>query len=69
MGSTTTFDFTEFNPSFERVVEIYNAWGSSECTEKEGNPRPIKGSEKLCAQEDPKDQLDKLLTTIVVLDL
>ncbi|NGX26113.1 MAG: hypothetical protein K940chlam6_00024 [Chlamydiae bacterium] len=35
-------DFSEFNPDFERIVEIYNAWGSSECLEKEGNPRPIK---------------------------
>ncbi len=34
-------NFSDFTPDFERVVEIYNAWGSSECTEKEGNPRPI----------------------------
>lgn len=35
-------DFSEFNQDFERVVEIYNAWGCSECTEAEGNLRPIK---------------------------
>jgi len=35
-------DFSDYNPDFERVVEIYNAWGCSECTEKEGNLRPIK---------------------------
>jgi len=34
-------DFSDYDPEFERVVEIYNAWGSSECTVKEGNPRPI----------------------------
>lgn len=41
MGQGFDFDFADFNPEFERVVEIYNAWGSSECTKKEGNPRPI----------------------------
>jgi hypothetical protein len=30
-------DFTDFDPQFERLAEIYNAWGSSECTHKEGN--------------------------------
>lgn len=44
MGKGHHYDFSEFNPEFERVVEIYNAWGSSECTAKEGNPFPIKGS-------------------------
>ncbi|MEG0037032.1 MAG: DUF3604 domain-containing protein [Victivallaceae bacterium] len=39
------FDFVDFNPDFERVVEIYNCWGSSENTESEGNPYPIKGKE------------------------
>lgn len=43
MGKTVCFDFKDFNPEFEKVVEIYNAWGSSECTEKEGNLRPIRG--------------------------
>lgn len=39
------FDFEAFNPEFERVVEIYNSWGSSENTEAEGNPYPIKGKD------------------------
>lgn len=39
-------NFKDFSPEFERVVEIYNAWGSSECTEKEGNLRPIISHEK-----------------------
>lgn len=30
MGKGRHFDFKEFYPEFERVVEIYNAWGSSE---------------------------------------
>lgn len=37
------FDFEKFHPEFERVVEIYNAWGSSEMLESEGNLFPIKG--------------------------
>lgn len=41
MGSTTCYDFESFSPEYEKVVEIYNAWGSSECGEDEGNPRPI----------------------------
>lgn len=43
LGKGSSFDFKEFNPAFERVVEIYNAWGSSEMTKKEGNSRPISG--------------------------
>ncbi|NGX54545.1 MAG: hypothetical protein KR126chlam2_00158, partial [Chlamydiae bacterium] len=30
MGKGFQFDFKEYNPEFERVVEIYNAWGCSE---------------------------------------
>ncbi len=43
MGKSTSCNFADFNPEFERVAEIYNAWGSSECGAKEGNLRPIKG--------------------------
>ena len=42
MGKNACFNFDDFNPTYERVVEIYNAWGSSECKEKEGNLFPIK---------------------------
>lgn len=38
-GFHTNFD--DFTPEYERVVEIFNAWGSSECTAKEGNTKPI----------------------------
>lgn len=34
-------NYDEFTPEYERLVEIYNAWGCSECTAKEGNLRPI----------------------------
>ncbi|MBJ7449796.1 MAG: DUF3604 domain-containing protein [Parachlamydiales bacterium] len=40
------YDYSDFTEEFERVVEIYNAWGSSECLEKEGNPRPIASTGK-----------------------
>ena len=41
MGKGHHYNFENYNSEFERVVEIYNAWGSSECTEKEGNPLAI----------------------------
>lgn len=44
MGKETCYNFSDFNPEFEKVVEIYNSWGSSECTAKEGNKRPITGN-------------------------
>jgi len=44
-------NFKDFDPNFERVVEIYNAWGSSECTAKEGNLRPIRSTAKSGIQE------------------
>jgi hypothetical protein len=46
MGSEIPFDFKDYNSEFERVAEIYNSWGSSECTEKEGNLFPIRKSPK-----------------------
>jgi len=51
MGKGIGYDFKDFNPEFERVVEIYNSWGSSECTKKAGNPRPIQGPTKKGIQE------------------
>lgn len=46
MSDKAGFNFEEFDPEFERVVEIYNAWGSSECTKKEGNHYPIHSESK-----------------------
>jgi hypothetical protein len=51
MGKGYQTNFKEFDPNFERVVEIYNAWGSSECTAKEGNLRPIRSTSKSGVQE------------------
>lgn len=58
-GSETTF--IDFDPEFERVVEIYNAWGSSECPAKEGNPRPIISEDKKGIFESEKGSIRKAL--------
>jgi hypothetical protein len=46
MSSSVGYDFEDFAPEFERVAEIYNAWGCSERTKKEGNPFPITSPNK-----------------------
>lgn len=58
-GFHTTFD--DFSEDYERVVEIYNAWGSSECSEKEGNLRPIKAHEKNGIAETEAGSIRKAL--------
>lgn len=57
MAKVCEYDFSEFNPEFERVVEIYNSWGSSECTKKENNPFPITGSGKGTTKESAKGSI------------
>ncbi len=54
-------DFSDFSPEFERVVEIYNAWGSSECLAKEGNLRPIKTTSKKGIAESADGSIQKAL--------
>jgi hypothetical protein len=65
MGKGVHYNFKEFSPEHERVVEIYNAWGSSECTKKEGNLKPIIGKGKKGLQETQegsiRDALNKNL--------
>lgn len=61
MGKQTLYDFSDFSFEYERVVEIYNAWGSSECTAKESNPSPIKGNGKGSVPEAPEGSLRKAL--------
>jgi hypothetical protein len=61
MGKGLDFDYSSFNPEFERVAEIYNAWGSSECTKKEGNTRPIFSRGKSGIQEAPGGSIQKAL--------
>ena len=41
MSKACSYDFSSHNDEFSPVVEIYNSWGSSECTKKEGNWRPF----------------------------
>lgn len=61
MAKKYGFNFKEFDPDYERVVEIYNAWGSSECTKKEGNTLPITTTGKTGTQEDPEGSVQKAL--------
>ncbi len=61
MGKGFDFDFKAYEPDFERVVEIYNAWGSSECTKKEGNTRPITGGNKNGIGEAQEGSIQKAL--------
>ena len=58
-GFGTTF--ADFDPDYERVVEIYNAWGCSECTTKEGNLRPITAEGKKGIAEFEKGSIRKAL--------
>ena len=57
MGSETCYDFESFAPEYEKVVEIYNAWGSSECTAAEGNPRPILSKGKTGMKESKEGSI------------
>lgn len=61
MGKGFDYNFEEWNPDFERIVEIYNAWGSSECTAKEGNTYPIKGPQKQGVNESAEGAILKAL--------
>ncbi len=61
MGKGFETDFTNFQPDFERVVEIYNAWGSSECSAKDGNPRPISSPSKKGVQSTDDGSIVKAL--------
>lgn len=61
MGKGAEFDFEDYNPEFERVVEIYNAWGSSESTSKEGNQKPIEKEKKKGNKESHEGSILKAL--------
>lgn len=61
MAKGYEYDFKNFDPQFERVVEIYNSWGSSECTKKEGNEAPIKSGSKSGIQESAEGSIQKAL--------
>ncbi|MFV0340159.1 MAG: DUF3604 domain-containing protein [Parachlamydiaceae bacterium] len=61
MAKKYEYDFKNWDPQFERVVEIYNSWGSSECLKKEGNEVPIKSSSKAGIQESVEGSIQKAL--------
>lgn len=61
MGKGYDYDFENFDPQFERVAEIYNSWGSSECTKKEGNPIPITSTKKTGVKEAPEGSIQRAL--------
>ncbi|MBS0604072.1 MAG: DUF3604 domain-containing protein [Verrucomicrobia bacterium] len=63
MGKGLETTFIDFDPEFERVVEIYNAWGCSECTAKEGNLRPIAADGKNGISETEKGSIRKALNS------
>ncbi len=61
MSSAHSCAFSEFFPEFERLAEIYNAWGCSERTAKEGNTFPICSSAKQGVHEAAEGSLLKAL--------
>lgn len=61
MGKTTCYNFEDFNPEYERVVRIFDAWGSSENSAKDKNPKPIAGSGKNTIAEAPEGSIIKAL--------
>lgn len=61
MGKGHHYNFKSYHPQFERVVEIYNAWGSSERSAKEGNLRPIEIAGKKGIQESSEGSIQLAL--------
>lgn len=61
MGKGHHFNFEEFDPQYERVVEIYNAWGSSECLKEDGNKHPIVAGNKKGISEAKEGAIIKAL--------
>lgn len=61
MGKGYEYNFKNYDPDFERLVEIYNAWGSSESGKKEGNPIPVTTSGKVGVQESAEGSIQKAL--------
>jgi hypothetical protein len=51
------YNFKLWDPNFERIAEIYNSWGCSERTAKEGNECPIQGLGKKGVQETAEGTL------------
>lgn len=61
MAKGVEYNFENFDPDYERVVEIYNAWGCSEMTKKEGNTRPVSSPRSLGYPEAAEGSIQKAL--------
>lgn len=61
MAKGFEYNFKDYAPEYERVAEIYNAWGSSECTKKDGNAAPILSKNKSGSNETSEGSLQKAL--------
>ena len=61
MGIHTLYNFDNFTPEYEKVVEIYNAWGCSECTKKEGNLSPVISQHKKGVKEQSEGSIRRAL--------
>jgi len=48
-----------YAPDIMRLIEIYSAWGSSECSEADGNPRPIRALGGECEGQHVRDALNR----------
>lgn len=61
MAKGMEYNFADFDPEFERVVEIYNSWGSSESLKSEGNPLPIMCHDSSGVKETAEGSIQKAL--------
>lgn len=61
MAKGLQYNFEDFNPEYEPAVEIYNAWGSSECTKEQGNLKPITSHGKGGVEETEEGSIRKAL--------
>lgn len=61
MAKGMHYTFEDFTPEHEPVVEIYNAWGCSECTKQEGNLKPITAGGKNGIEETPEGSIRRAL--------
>jgi hypothetical protein len=57
MSGSLPYNFADYCKTHERVAEIYNAWGCSEKTAKEGNTFPISGKNKHSVKEAAEGSL------------
>ncbi|MFY7842474.1 MAG: DUF3604 domain-containing protein [Rhabdochlamydiaceae bacterium] len=61
MAHNHYYNFADFSEETERVVEIYNPLGSSECLKEEGNPKPIRNLSKQGITENKEGSIQLAL--------